>query len=127
MASMIEFVLNGDPTAAKNVVLSATAAQGFAAAPRDDWNFELTRGSNGLSIAFGALAGKSFFLRFDLGFSTDADQHLVARLSRDTASSALRGGAIGANRAFNEFQTLADAIGTAVTQAGVFVANRTLA
>ncbi len=127
MASMIEFVLTGDQTNAKNVVLGAVGSQGFAAAAKDDWNFDLTRGSNGLSIAFGALAGKKFFLRFSLGFSVDAEKNLVARLSRDTASSAIRGGVLGATRASNSFQELADAIGTATTQAGVFASNRVLA
>lgn len=126
MASMIEFVLSGDPAAAKQVALGATAQQGFAAVARDDWNFDLTRGSNGLTIAFGALAGKSFYLRFQLGFSSDAGGHLIARISRDTAGSALRGGVLGADRANTAFQQVADAIGAATTQAGIFVADRTI-
>ncbi len=126
MASMIEFVLTGEQGNAKNVVLNATATQGYAATAKDDWNFDLTRGSNGLTIAFGAMAGKNFYLKFALGFSVDADGKLVARLSRDTASSAIRGGVLGANRAANSFQELADAIGTATSQAGVFASNRVL-
>jgi hypothetical protein len=126
MASMIEFVLTGDQEAAKNVVLDATARQGFAATARDAWNFDLERGSNGLSIAFGALAGKKFYLKFQLGFSVDGEGRLVARLSRDTAGSALRGGAIGASRAATTFQQVADAIGAATTRAEIFAGNRTI-
>ncbi|MFW8745318.1 hypothetical protein [Mesorhizobium japonicum] len=126
MASMIEFVLTGDQEAAKKVVLDATAQQGFTATAIDAWNFELTRGSNGLTIAFGALAGKNFYLKFHVGFSADAEGHLVARVSRDATGSALRGGALGAGRAASAFQQVADAIGAATTQAGVFASNRTI-
>jgi hypothetical protein len=123
---MIEFVLTGDQEAAKQVVLGATVQQGFAATPRDAWNFDLERGSNGLSIAFGALAGKSFYLKFQLGFSVDAEGRLVARLSRDAAGSVLRGGALGASKATTTFDEVANAIGAATTQAGVFAGNRNL-
>jgi hypothetical protein len=123
---MIEFVLTGDPEAAKKVVLDATAQHGFTATARDAWNVDLERGSNGLSIAFGALAGKKFYLKFQLGFSVDADGRLVARLSRDATGSALRGGVVGANKATTTFQEVADAVGAATTRAGVFAANRTV-
>jgi hypothetical protein len=126
VASMIEFALTGDQEAAKKVVLDAVAQQGFTATARDAWNFDLERGSNGLSIAFGALAGKNFYLKFQLAFSVDAEGKLVARVSRDVAGSALRGGAIGASKASNTFQDVANAIGAAATQAGIFAGNRTV-
>jgi hypothetical protein len=127
VASMIEFVLTGDQEAAKKVVLDAIAQQGFAATATDGWNFDLTRGSNGLTIAFGALAGKNFYMKFHAAFSADAEGHLVARLSRDATGSALRGGVIGADKANTTFQQVADAVGAATTQAGVFASNRTIA
>jgi hypothetical protein len=126
VASMIEFVLTGDQETAKKVVLDAIAQQGFAATAVDGWNFDLTRGSNGLTIAFGALAGKSFYMKFHVGFSADAEGRLVARLSRDATGSALRGGVIGADKAATTFQQVADSIGAATTQAGVFASNRTI-
>ena len=125
MASVIEFDLGGDQTAAKGVVQGAAAAQGFAAEATGDWSFFLIRGSSTKSLLLGAMAGKDFYLKFGLDFSV-ADGHLVARLSRDVASSALRGGVIGASRASDAFQRLADAVGAAVTQAGIFLANRTV-
>jgi hypothetical protein len=127
VASMIEFVLSGDHEAAKKVALDAVASQGFTATATDAWNFVLERGSNGLTIAFGALAGSRFYLKFQLGFSVDTDGNLVARLSRDSAGSALRGGVIGASKGAEVFQQVADAIGAATTQAGIFAANRTVA
>lgn len=126
MASMIEFVLTGDQEAAKKVVLDAAAEQGFASTARDAWHFDLERGSNGLSLAFGALAGKKFYMKFQLGFSVDGEGKLIARISRDSAGSALRGGAIGASRATNTFQEVADAIGAATTNAKIFGGDRTL-
>ena len=126
MASIIEFDLSGDQTAAKGIVQTAVAAQGFAVEPADEWKSFLTRGNSTKSLLLGALAGKDFYLKFGLDFSA-ADGHLVARLSRDVASSALRGGVLGASRASEAFQQLADGVGAAATQAGIFLANRTVA
>ena len=126
MASVIEFDLSGDQTAAKAVVQTAVTGQGFALEPTGDWSATLTRGNSTKSLLLGAMAGKDFYLKFGLDFSA-ADGHLVARLSRDVASSAIRGGVIGASKASSAFQDLADAVGTAATQAGIFLADRTVA
>ncbi len=125
MASVIEFDLSGDQTAAKGLVQTAVVSQGFAVEPTGEWSALLTRGSSTKSLLLGALAGKDFYLKFGVDFSM-ADGHLVARLSRDVASAALRGGMVGASRASAEFQKLADAVGAAVTQAGIFLASRTV-
>jgi len=125
MASVIEFDLSGDQAAAKGIVQAATAAEGFAFEPTGDWSGILTRGNSTKSLLLGAMAGKDFFLKFGLDFSV-ADGHLVARLSRDVASTAIRGGVLGASRASDAFQKLAGAVGTAATQAGIFLANRTV-
>jgi len=125
MPSVIEFDLSGDQRAARHVVEAAATAEGFALEPTGEWSEFLTRGSSTKSVLLGAMAGKDFYLKFGLDFSVN-DGHLVARLSRDVASSALRGGVIGASRASDTFQKLADAVGAATTQAGIFVANRTV-
>jgi hypothetical protein len=125
MASVIEFDLSGDQAAAKVVVQTAVTGQGFAVEPTGDWSATLTRGNSTKSMLLGAMAGKDFYLKFGLDFSA-ADGHLVARLSRDVASSAIRGGVVGASKASTAFQGLADAVGAAATQAGIFLANRTV-
>ena len=125
MASQIEFTLSGDQTAARDIVLAATAAQGFAAQATNEWSYLLTRGSNGKTLLLGAMAGKDFYLKFGVDFSVAVDG-FVARLSRDVAGSALRGGVIGASKASDAFQQVADAVGAAATQAGIYVANRTV-
>ena len=125
MASQIEFTLSGDQAAARDIVLAATAAQGFAAQATNEWSYLLTRGSNGKTLLLGAMAGKDFYLKFGVDFSVAGDG-FVARLSRDVAGSALRGGVIGASKASSAFQQLADAVGAAVTLAGIYVANRTV-
>jgi hypothetical protein len=126
MASVIEFDLSGDQLAARQTVEAAAVAEGFAFEPSGEWSGFVTRGSSIKSLLLGAMAGKDFYLKFGLDFSAKEGQ-TVARLSRDVASSAFRGGVIGASRASDAFQKLADAIGAATTQAGIFVANRTLA
>jgi hypothetical protein len=125
MASVIEFDLSGDQLAARHTVEAAAVAEGFALEPSGEWSAFLTRGNSTKSLLLGALAGKDFYLKFGLDFSA-ADGHLVARLSRDVASTALRGGVLGASRAADTFQKLADAVGAATTRAGIFLANRTV-
>lgn len=125
MASVIEFDLSGDQAAAKAIVQTAVTGQGFALEPTGDWSAMLNRGNSTKSLLLGGMAGKDFYLKFGLDFS--AAGHLVARLSRDAASSAIRGGVIGASKASTAFQDLADAVGTAATQAGIFLADRTVA
>jgi hypothetical protein len=127
MASQIEFTLSGDHVAARDIVLVATTAAGFTAAAGGDWSYQLTRGSSTKSLWLGAMAGKDFYLKFALDFSVDSAGGFVARLSRDVASSAVRGGVIGASKASDAFQSLADAVGSATTQAGVFASTRTVA
>lgn len=124
MASQTEFVLSGDQAAARDIVLAAVASTGFAAEATGEWSYRLTRGNKTKSFWLGGAAGKDFFLTYLLDFSADASGGFVARFSRDTVSSALRGGAIGATKASNEFQSLADSVGVSATQAGVFVAVR---
>ncbi|HEY4225153.1 MAG TPA: hypothetical protein VGM70_05020 [Pseudolysinimonas sp.] len=125
MASVIEFTLNGDQAAARDTVMSATASQGFAAQSTNEWSYLLTRGNNTKTLLLGAMAGKDFYLKFGVDFSVAGDG-FIARLSRDVAGSALRGGVIGASKASDVFQQLADAVGAAATQAGIYVANRTV-
>ena len=126
MASLIEFVLTGDQENAKRLAVEAAATQGFAATEKGA-SIEFERGSNGLSVAFGVLAGKRFYLKFVLAFSVAPDGRLLARLSRDTAGTASRHGAPGVMKASHAFQEVADAIGAATAKAGVFAANRILA
>jgi hypothetical protein len=116
MASVIEFDISGDQAAAKGVVQAAAVEQGFAVVATSDWSFFLTRGSLVKTALLGMMAGKGLYMKFRLDFS-EADGHLVARLSR---------GALEASKTVDAFQQLADAVGAAVTQAGIFLADRTM-
>ncbi|MDP9026134.1 MAG: hypothetical protein M3N46_01085 [Actinomycetota bacterium] len=126
MASTIEFELTGDAEGAKQLVLAALSNSGWTVNAKDAWNFEITRGSKGKSLWLGAMAGKDFYIPFSLGFSSDPNGHLVARLSRDSVMGAVRGGAIGASKAATVFGETADTIGAAATSAGIFAATRNI-
>lgn len=126
MASVIEFLLTGEHTAARDVVLGAITANGFAARPTDDWRYELSRGNKRTSFWLGAMAGSKFYLTFSLDFSVDISGALVARLSRDVVGNALRGGAIGAGVASTEFQIVVDSVGAATSRAAIYSADRVI-
>jgi hypothetical protein len=103
MASSYDLFFTGDHDVAKTRFGAAFAQAGFTVQARPDGNWVVSRGSNTRTILLGGLAGKAFFLSFEVSFLVDADGSLVARLNRNLAGGALRGGAIGAAKANNAF------------------------
>ena len=65
------------------------------------------------------MAGKKFHVSFIVEFYTAEDGGLIARLNRDVATGALKGGAIGANMTNNAFVDTATNLTNSLTAAGV--------
>jgi hypothetical protein len=120
MASQTQFTFSGDPAAARALVERVAGEQGYRLAVEQSGLVKLERGSLGLTLVIGYWAGKNFHLTYSIGFGTDAQGRLTARVDRNVAGGALKGGALGANKAATEYQALVDAIGNAATQAGMF-------
>ena len=126
MAAIIDFSLSGDVEAARRTVLEAAVAEGYTVDPKDEWTYLLERGNKTTSLLLGGLAGKNFYLAFQVGFSAEPGKGLVARFSRDSVSSALRGGALGVSRASKTFDSLIAAVGSAARSAGILTATAEL-
>lgn len=123
MASVYDIFISGDHDEAKGFVAGSLEDQGFTLTRTPAGGLIAKRGSMGMTIAFGAMAGKKFQITFTLDFFVDAAGNLVARLTRDITTGALKGGALGANMTNNRFIDTANALVTDLTARGVFVSS----
>lgn len=119
MPSAHDFFLLGDHEAAKHTVASALQREGFAVTTTPAGGLLAKRGSTAATVWLGAMAGKNFHVSFTVDFMVDQQGRLVARLNRNMAGGALKGGVIGAAKTDTAFQETANAIAAAAHQAGV--------
>ncbi len=124
MASSYDFFLTDTVDGAKSKVHRVFEEQGYKVTSTPQGNLAGEKGSMGLTVAFGALAGKSMHMKFEAQFFTDDQQRIVVRLSRNLGGGALKGGAIGASRTANAFQNLANVMGTTLNGAGVLAETK---
>jgi hypothetical protein len=103
MATSYDLFFAGDHDAAKGKFGAAFEKDGFTVQSRPDNNWVVSRGSSAKTLLLGGLAGKAFFISFEITFYIDSAGALVARFNRNLAGGALRGGAIGAGKASAAF------------------------
>lgn len=123
MASTHDFFLSGDHEQSKQKVAEALTSLGFTLTSTPTGGFTAKRGSLGVTLLIGAWAGKNFHVTFIIEFFVDDKGQLVARLNRDVALGALKGGAIGAAKTNNAFIDTVNSVGTALNSAGVLAAS----
>ncbi len=126
MAAKTEFLLSGDAANAQRVVTDALVGEGFAIEPISDGWSKITRGSMAKTVWLGAMAGKNMHVSYLLAFGTDPEGRPLARLDRDLAVGALKGGAIGASRTEDIYRAALGAIHSAATDAGILLGSRDL-
>lgn len=119
MASAHDFFLLGDHDAACHLVASSLQGQGFTVTATPTGGLLAKRGSAAATVWLGGLAGKNFHVSFVVDFMVDQQGRLVARLNRNMAGGALKGGAIGAAKTNTAFEETANALAGALHQAGV--------
>lgn len=120
-----QFVLGGNPVAARDTVYSVLESQGFKVTPLDDWSAKAERGSKGASIALGALAGKSGrYVMLDIVCQTTPDSNLAVNLTQ--AASGMSGGLIGLNQAKKVYAEIYSSVGATFQNAGVLIADSTI-
>lgn len=111
MPSAVDFFLSGDQGAARDLTVTALTDAGLRVSKTADGNLLAERGSLGMTVAFGALAGKSrFHVKFPVAFYAAPDGGLVVRISRDAGMGAVKGGAIGLNMTNNAFVDTTEAV-----------------
>jgi hypothetical protein len=102
MATSYDLFFAGDHEVAKGKFGAAFEKDGFTVQSRPDNNWVVSRGSSAKTL-LGGLAGKAFFISFEITFYVDSAGALVARFNRNLVGGVLRGGAIGAGKASTAF------------------------
>jgi hypothetical protein len=117
-----QFVVAGDPAAARDAVYQSLGDQGFTVTPNGDWAALAERGSKGASLALGAFAGKSGrHVKLDIACAQDDGGNLVIRLLQGT--SGISGGLIGKSQADRIYREVYNTIGSSFQQSGALVSG----
>ena len=116
MPTAYDFHVAAPAGQARDVVSASLAEQGFEVSPTPNGSLIAKRGSLGVTLLIGALAGDKMHVTFDIQFFSDGDGS-VARLNRSVAAGAIKGGALGAARAADAFQNTAHKLGVALHEA----------
>jgi hypothetical protein len=111
--SSYDYFFSGPHDAARHLIDSTVQAQGFALEAMPNGTTKAVRGNLATTLLFGGLAGKGFHVTLWLAYFVDDQGRLVARISRDLGTAAVKGGAIGASRAHSAFVDVATALGHA--------------
>jgi hypothetical protein len=123
VASSYDFFISGDHTAGRELVATTLTSQGFSLEASQTGGLIARRGNQTATIWLGGLAGKNFHVSFGVDFFVDQYGQLVARLNRNMGLGALKGGAIGASKTDSAFVETANAIGGALSTAGVLTGS----
>ena len=118
MPTAYDFHLHTSVENARAAVSRSLSDQGFQVAGTPNGSLLAKRGSLGLTLFVGALAGDKMHVTFDVQFLSDGDG-AVARLNRSVAAGAIKGGALGASRAADTFQNTAHRLGVDLHQAQI--------
>jgi hypothetical protein len=121
VAGQYDINFSGDTQTAKDLVARVLGEDGFALETTPNGGFAAKRGSAGMTALLGGLAGKNLQMTFFVEFLAAPDGSPIARLSRNTAAGALKGGAIGASRTNNAFADVVNAVVAAAQSAGTYV------
>lgn len=121
MAGQYDIRFSGDQHAAKDLVARVLGEQGFTVAAAPSGGLTAKRGSTGLTLLLGGLAGKNLQMTFSVEYLGAADGGLIARVSRSVAAGALKGGALGASRTNTVFGETINAIAATASAAGSYV------
>ena len=91
------FVVNAPLDQARVAVLNVFTSEGWTVSPFSGDTVQVSRGKKGMSIAFGALMGDTFYLSQNLQFGTGPRGETLVRYLSST-DSAFIGGAMGMHK-----------------------------
>jgi hypothetical protein len=123
MASSHEFFSSASPDQVRQIIGETLTGLGFTVETTAGGGFVAKRGSIPMTVLLGGLAGSNLHMSFQVAIM-ELQGQIVARLSRVTANAFVTGGAIGAAKANNVFMESANAIGSAMRNAGVLTSSR---
>ena len=92
------YTINAPIDQVRSIITEFFTQEGWAVAPFSGDSLQITRGKKGMSIAFGALMGKNFYLSQHLQFGTGPHGETLVRYLSSTGSAVI-GGALGMRKA----------------------------
>ena len=110
----VEFLINGDPSLARNTAAEILAQRGFTLSWASDWNATAVRGSTAGNVLLGAFAQK-----FEVGLSVSSVGNGQSVIRFDRKNRGWMGGAIGAVRVARNMTELRDQFRDAMTTRGM--------
>lgn len=118
--SAIEFLVTGDPSAARSIVEGELGARKFRLTWQDAWTLTAERGSKAKNYLLGGLVK---YLRVGVGISTGQDAVTVVRVEPESSGNYGGGGAwegriVGNQHMEDELAALRDDLRAAFTSAG---------
>jgi hypothetical protein len=121
---MTELILAGDEQQNVPAVLEIAHGLGYTATTPTPGRIKLERGSVGMTIAFGGLAGKKFHISFTFDIGVDEHRNTWLRFDQDGAMGAVKGGAIGYAKSKAAFTEFVDAVRRSGAQRGILLGER---
>ncbi len=106
------------------VVIEIAQSLGYTATTPTPGRIALERGSLGMTVALGALAGKKFHIAFGFDIGVDANGNTWLRFDQDGALGAVKGGAIGYSKSKKAFEEFVAAVRAHATQHGALLGER---
>jgi len=113
-AKYYDFLLSGDPVAARATVEQALIARKFSIGWQDEWTGVAERGSKVANAFVGALAQ---YFKVGVRVTSEESGQIVVRIER--LSSGAMGGIIGASRTSSNMRELSGQLQAAFSAAGV--------
>jgi hypothetical protein len=110
----VDFVVTGDPLAARAAAEQALVERKFEVAWQDEWTGTAVRGSKALNIVAGAFAQ---YFKVGVRLMTAGPGETIVRIERE--SSGWTGGAIGAARTTKNLNSLRGELQATFANAGV--------
>ena len=114
------FIINAPIDQAQTAVLNVFTSEGWNVAPFSGDTVQISRGKKGMSIAFGALMGKDFYLSQNLQFGTGPQGETLVRYLSSTGSAFI-GGAIGMRKSVKTHAEYVEKLTQALQAQGILL------
>lgn len=105
-----DFTLAMPADTARQKAGDAMSGIGYKVSTNPNGSLYCTRGNKTKTLLIGALAGKDFFSELTVELFPQGPQNVIARVTKDTAGNALKGGAIGASKSTGFYQEAVEAL-----------------
>ena len=110
----VEFLINGDPSLARNAAAEILAQRGFTLSWASDWNATAVKGSTTGNVLLGGFAQK-----FEVGLSVTSVGNGQSVIRFDRKNRGWMGGAVGAVRVTRNMNELRDQFRDAMSTRGM--------